>query len=421
MKKIIFILLFIILNSSFLIHNCFSQWVQFSSGIGNNQIVMSLIASGNNLFAGTFYYQTGTGGLWRSTNNGQVWLQTSLNFSINTLASSENNIFAGSSYGVGVWLSTNNGQNWTQTGLLHETFSLAISGNSIFAGTFSNGIWRSTNNGQNWNQIALNDKSVHSIAISGNNPEDSGQVIFAGTYDYGVWLSTNNGQNWTQTTLNNQWVVSLAVSGNNIYAGTWGYPNPTGVWLSTNYGTNWTQTALNNKSVYALFISGNNIFAGTDGSGVYLSTNNGQNWTQKNEGLIYLYVRSLLIANNYIFAGTDGYSIWRRPLSDFTGIKNILMEVPASFSLEQNYPNPFNAVTSIKFKVTSEGDRSQKTGVRLRVFDLMGKEIRTLVNEELNPGIYEARFDAGDLPSGVYFYQLRADKFTETKKLIILK
>ncbi|MBN1633090.1 MAG: T9SS type A sorting domain-containing protein [Ignavibacteria bacterium] len=404
MRKIILILAFVILNSSFLIHNCFSQWVQVSNGMGNNQYVISLATSGNNIFAGTY-----GSGVYLSTNNGQTWTQTTMNNKdVYSLAISGNNIFAGT--GNGVYMSTNDGQSWTQTTLNNQSIpSLAISGNNIFAGTEYYGAYLSTNNGQNWTQTSLKNGVVSSIAINENN-------IFAGTGN-GVYLSTNNGQNWMQSGLNNKEIHSLAINGNNIFASIW----ESIVYFSSDNGQNWSQTALNYVTALFLTISGNNIFAGTY-EGVYLSTNNGQNWIEKNQGFnIIPSVSALLIANNYIFAGTWFYSVWCRSLSEIIGIKNISTEIPSAFSLEQNYPNPFNSVTSIKYKVTSEGCRSQKTGFRLKVYDLNGREIKTLVNDELNPGTYEVRFDAGDLPSGVYFYRMEKEKFSETKKLILLK
>jgi flagellar hook assembly protein FlgD len=77
-------------------------------------------------------------------------------------------------------------------------------------------------------------------------------------------------------------------------------------------------------------------------------------------------------------------------------------------------------VTKIKFDIPSEG-KSQKAKVKLVIYDILGKEIRTLVNEQLQPGTYEVTFDGSNLPSGVYFYQLRAGEFVETKKLVLLK
>jgi hypothetical protein len=89
--------------------------------------------------------------------------------------------------------------------------------------------------------------------------------------------------------------------------------------------------------------------------------------------------------------------------------------VPEGYGLEQNYPNPFNQSSNIKFKVASS------KFIKLVVYDLLGREIKTLVNEALQAGLYSVRFDAGDLPSGIYFYRLTAGDFSETKKLILLK
>lgn len=84
------------------------------------------------------------------------------------------------------------------------------------------------------------------------------------------------------------------------------------------------------------------------------------------------------------------------------------------FSLYQNYPNPFNPRSIIQYAV------STMQFVTLTVYDLLGREVATLVNEEKPAGEYEVEFDAVNLPSGIYFYQLRADDFTETKKMVLI-
>jgi len=123
----------------------------------------------------------------------------------------------------------------------------------------------------------------------------------------------------------------------------------------------------------------------------------------------------------------NGGIILNKGTESSTDIKSKSIENPNAYSLEQNYPNPFNSVTSIKFKVTSIGNSNQKSEVRLTVFDLLGREVATLVNEKLLPGVYETSFDARlggsstDLPSGVYFYKLTTNNFTDTKKLILIK
>jgi hypothetical protein len=85
------------------------------------------------------------------------------------------------------------------------------------------------------------------------------------------------------------------------------------------------------------------------------------------------------------------------------------------FAIEQNYPNPFNPSTKIEFSIPTAGL------VNLQVFDLLGREVTTLINEDMQPGKYAIDFDASDLASGIYFYTLRAREFISTKKMILLK
>ena len=87
----------------------------------------------------------------------------------------------------------------------------------------------------------------------------------------------------------------------------------------------------------------------------------------------------------------------------------------ADFELFQNYPNPFNPGTSIKYAVNSA------QFITLKVYDLLGNEIATLANEEKPAGIYEVEFTGKQLPSGIYFYQLKAGSFTITKKMVLIK
>ena len=106
--------------------------------------------------------------------------------------------------------------------------------------------------------------------------------------------------------------------------------------------------------------------------------------------------------------------------TSLTNVYKLNYNIPGSFNLSQNYPNPFNPVTKIKFDIPSEG-KKQNAKVKLVIYNILGKEIQTLVNEQLQPGSYEVTFDGSNLPSGVYFYQLRVGEFMETKKLVLLK
>ena len=95
------------------------------------------------------------------------------------------------------------------------------------------------------------------------------------------------------------------------------------------------------------------------------------------------------------------------------GIQTI--EIPNYYFLNQNFPNPFNPVTNIKFGVPESGN------VRLVVYDILGREVTTLMNEHKNPGTYVVKFDASQLASGIYFYSLQTERVTETKRMLLVK
>ena len=259
---------------------------------------------------------------------------------------------------------------------------------------------------------------IRAFAVSGTN-------LFAGTAGGGIFLSTNNGTSWTQvnTGLTNTSVRAIAVSGTSLFAGTRGG----GVFLSTDNGTSWTQvnTGLTSADVRFLAISGTNLFAGTRGGffagtpdgGVFLSTNNGTSWTQVNTGLTNTNVQSLAISGTNLFAGTRGDGVWRRPLSEMITSLHLSSSdhLPGEFSLEQNYPNPFNPSTNIGFAVPVG------SFVSLKLYDLLGRAVATLVSEVLAPGSYEVTFDGVGLASGIYFYRLQAGPFVQTRKLVLQK
>jgi len=90
-------------------------------------------------------------------------------------------------------------------------------------------------------------------------------------------------------------------------------------------------------------------------------------------------------------------------------------EILSKFSHCQKYPNPFNLTTTIEF------DIPERTNVKLVVYDILGREVETLIDKELEPGKYKINFTATNLPSGVYFYTLRTPKFTKTNKMLLIK
>ena len=134
-------------------------------------------------------------------------------------------------------------------------------------------------------------------------------------------------------------------------------------------------------------------------------------------------INSLYINGTTIFAGTLSGTIYKRPLSQMiSSVKILSKEVPDKFSLSQNYPNPFNPVTKIRFSITkSQNPNSSGSMISLTVYDLLGKQISTLINQQLQPGMYEIDFDGAEYPSGIYYYRLITESFTQTKKMMLIK
>ena len=120
---------------------------------------------------------------------------------------------------------------------------------------------------------------------------------------------------------------------------------------------------------------------------------------------------------------TGIYQVWSVVIDrNILGVENQKNDKPISFSLLQNYPNPFNPATKIKYSIhVVETHRDASLLTSLKVYDVLGKEVATLVNEEKPAGEYEVEFNATDLPSGIYFYTLRAGDFSSTKKMILIR
>ena len=416
MKKSILCLL-TVASLSLLSTGTQAQWVR--GNIPASIDCYSLAVLGTYTFAGCRSRSTANlTGVYVSTDNGATWRLPTHQLSTTeaycgAFAFIGPNLFVGRYLG-GVLLSTDNGNNWTSVSEGLEKLNvgcLAVSGTNLFAGTFTPaGVFLSTNNGANWNEVSSGlEGDINALAVSGTR-------IFAGTDGSGVYMWTNNGTSWTavDSGLTNKRVWCLAVSGSYLLAGT----NGGGVFRSTNNGTSWTAVNLGLTSlvVWSLLATGTNVFAGTGGYGVSLSTDNGANWTDTGGGLPPSNVYALAISGPYLLAGMGNNGVWRRPLSELiVDVREPETNLPNQYSLEQNYPNPFNPATAIQFSLP------RSSFVTLKVFNLVGEEVATLISENLRAGKYSTEWNAGHVASGVYFYRLVAGSFVETKKLLLLK
>ena len=366
----------------------------------------------------------------------------------------------------GLVVSTNNGQSWTNTGggLPYQNVRALLNVESysfdILAGLVSGRISMSTNYGENWTGFPIDSvqlpflADINCILEKSNSSNfligtERGAYLLPQYYPLSSWISINtglpsgetkvraivenngevfvgtnsgvfrlNGFSWVEKNsgLTNTNVTTLTSFNGNLFAGT-AQGSVGGVYVSTDNGDSWI-LSLNDGWVTSLFNIGSSIFAGSFGNGVWRSTNNGTSWSQINDGFgggAY-YVMSLGADNQYLFAGTSASSIWRRPLSQVvTDINDEIIAHPSEFLLGQNYPNPFNPITKIKWQSPESGHQT------LKIYDVLGNEVATLVDEIKPAGSYEIDFNASQFSSGLYIYTFQAAKFTSTKKMILIK
>ena len=299
----------------------------------------------------------------------------------------------------------------------------------IYAGNTA--IYRSANGGSSWAGPYGSFSGAKVLTIDGSatftDTVYCGTIPVSGGANATIWKTTN-GTTWNNvgSGLPIAYPTDIHVNPNNsmdVYVTFSGFGNPH-VFRSSNGGGAWQNITGNlpdvpHESIVIDPLYTQNIYVGND-LGVYFSTNNGVTWYSYNGGMPYALVFDLTIVypNRHIRATTHGHGVYERSLvQNPVAITPIGTSVPKSFNLYQNYPNPFNPETKIKFDVPQKGN----VPVRIVVFDVNGKQVRELVNRNMNAGSYELSFDASGISSGIYFYKLTAGDFVSTKKMILVK
>ena len=384
-------------------------WNLNNQGIARSS-VDSYISLGSRLFATTDYnimYSDDDGFTWISSMNG---LPFYWRYSVCIYKSF---LFAAGGPDQ-LYISSDSGKTWNKrSGSLNHINALGIAtaGNNLILGTRT-GVLISNDTGATWIQPSpgLNVSTyVNNIIVIDN-------LIFA-SVDMGFYRSTDGGINWTApylATSNPYQTVSHIVKAGQYLYGT--VPGYYGLYKSGDYGANWYSLGLESIEVTSVTTTGNMIFAGTLDYGVLLSTNSGGNWYTLNDGLSAPSVWSMGIHHNKLYVSplAHGTQIFPLELLGITAISSF-SNIIHNTCLGQNYPNPFNASTVIPFSVKQRGI------VRLKIFNLLGKEICTLVNQEHFPGSYSVNWNAANLSSGIYFCQLETSTQVETKKILLLK
>jgi ligand-binding sensor domain-containing protein len=389
-----------------------ASWIDANTGVTNALTTALTVTPGGSIFNGL-----GRGRIDYSHNNGASFSRVILPY---TGSATQASIAAllGNSSGVvvaalseGLFTSSDNGSSWTKTSTWANNRALALDQSGNFLAGNSNGVWKSTNDGQTWAQLP-GGGNVYSLFVT------SGGTILAGTFNAGINRSSDGGATWTNSGTSLFGAVTIGqfvqLPNGTIYVHTLG-----GLFSSTDDGASWTAMSGTPVGVqYRTLVSAANVLLLGTQNGLYKSTDEGAAWTFHNQGMLNTILDYLALAPDGRLYGAGGAGVYRTIDPIVTSVGESSDHLPMAFRLDQNYPNPFNPSTKITFSIPVGTGHAPSV---LKVYDLLGREVRTLVNDNLQPGSYEVNFNAEGLASGVYFYRLVAGEFVQTRRLILLR
>lgn len=364
--------------------------------------------------------------LYKTINSGNNWfyIQTNLyplSYDVNSISFLNNNTGYVCGDYAKIFKTIDGGYNWLITNIPGYNFvylyDIKFIDTSIGFAAGYHYIFKTTDSGNNWQPIYSPGSDLKCIYfINSNTGYFSG---FGGCYK-----TTNAGDNWSYYSFQND------INFNKMYFinTNTGY----GVGLNTiakttNGGENWFRQYPDSAYTFESVWFTNEFTGYASGrNGILVKTSNaGINWIKQNLS-ISDNLTSIFFTNNLtgFICGVNynrGNGCILKTTNGGVSMKKISSEVPDKFILLQNYPNPFNPSTNIKFLI------KEKNFVTLKIFDIIGKEISTLVNENLQAGEFEVNWDARhgwsstELPSGVYYYMLTAGDYKEVKKMVLVK
>ncbi len=443
-----------------------ADWIMIINSGPENR-VNAILVDGNSV-----YLALSSLGIVKSTDNGATWNEKNFNLNlpgINSLAFSDNNEIFAASYS-GFIYSPDNGVNWERrNGSLPSPIIYSVLRNdngNVIAGVYNHGLYRTSDNGMSWQQsntgidagasFRFIKKSPAGYVFAVSNPgfsadtlkmyrssdngmswvkvyqpdfmglteftiDDSGVLYLAGTgmaFQTTIIKSTDNGNTWSATDLTDFFILdNLTSHGSSLYMTFSG-----NVYTSVDMGLNWNQLSnggWGTTGLAALEINSMGKIFLAAATGVFVSDDNGNSWTQESSGLPQnISFNNLILDNDEFLYGLTFYDgIFRSTRSTLTSIAGININSPSGFKLEQNYPNPFNPETVISYSLFETGF------VTLKVYDILGNEVATLVNQKQNPGTYNYQLSTVNyqLSSGLYFYKLESGNFTETRSMVLIK
>ncbi|MBS1494938.1 MAG: T9SS type A sorting domain-containing protein [Bacteroidetes bacterium] len=420
-----------------------SNWYQQFLNIGARQISdMTFVDSLTGYAITPYVTQNDTAFVFKTTNGGDNWFiahkATGEFVGMNKIKFF--NQSTGYCCGVGLYNNStglnrtiNGGLNWTSLNvpdpfLVYQDMCVLNEDTIWLTGSdsFSGGVFRTTNGGLNWTQ---------QLNLGGTNPEHihmingrTGFISNTSSSPY-VMRTTNSGLNWT-TVVSNEGFTDMHFVDSLTGWRAYGLMKKT-----TNGGLDWitqplpSQTGLSQITKFSVLnkdtiwgVNGYYVYPNNEGRGVlYTTTNGGANW--------YFQVPDTnlkIFRYNYV-QFTDKNHGWAYNLQTgihttlggdpITAINPISLQTPSDYRLYQNYPNPFNPSTVISYQFSVAGF------ITIKVYNISGKEITTLINQRQPIGTYSISFDANkyNLSSGIYFYSFQTGNFKETKKMMLIK
>ena len=274
----------------------------------------------------------------------------------------------------------------------------------------SNGLnWTFDSTYYNQNCIAMAFCENH-LVLSTMEPDSSA---------YSIYFSNDGGVTWNDASIGSPWISDFYFMEDGSLYGI--FPNnsfSSGLWKSTDYGYTWGvefwSAGMSNVHFnHYLFVGWNENLGGGDGVAIWNANTSALNFI--NDGLPHHTIQDLahnklIFCINVVACTDSGAYMNCEPVVNVND--NITIN---QFNLSQNYPNPFNPYTTIEFELAND------EFVELKVCDILGSEVQTLVRENKKMGHYKYRFNASNLQSGVYFYRLQAGDFIQTKKMVLMK
>jgi hypothetical protein len=320
-----------------------------------------------------------------------------------------------------VYKTTNGGTTWTQVftqaggfmdGIVMKDASNGVMYGDPVGGRWS--LWKTTNGGTNWDSTGMYLPQAGTEAGWNNSMAVIGNNLWFGTNNTRIYYSSNFGSNWVaQPTTGEVGTNGTVVWFNSATNGMLGGAT---LLTTSNSGANWVSNAGTGTGTYVGITGlGSNWWTVGGAAAIGTSTNNGANWSTAytTPTGTFVHITTSRTGSGLVYATKSNGQVSKYGVT--TGVNPLGGQLVESYSLSQNYPNPFNPSTSISFAIPQSGF------VSLKVYNMLGKEVASLVNGNLNAGTHNYSFNASNLASGMYFYKLDVDNFTETKKMIFVK